>query len=237
MIYESGSSIMRGRIPLMLLVLLVCFIAVWVPDSAQSSGIYICKGSNGGTHFTNTPTSSDCKIFRKKSSSSFSSSAKRSHGERYQTLNYSDRVPYHAQINDMGDRYRVDPNLIRAVIRAESSFNRYAVSSQGAKGLMQLMPETAKDLKVRDPFNPRQNIEGGTRYLRSLMDTFDGNLTLVLAAYNAGPTLVKRVKRVPRIPETIQYVKRVLGHYKGYSKGQPVSSRVSIRVHDVLTIN
>ena len=152
-------------------------------------------------------------------------------------MSYTARVPYHEQIDKIGVRYQVDPNLIKAVIRAESSFNRYAVSSQGAKGLMQLMPETAREMKVDDPFNPNQNIEGGTRYLRTLMDTFNGNLTLTLAAYNAGPTLVKRVNRIPRIPETINYVKRVLSHYKGYSNGQPVRTSSTIRVNKVVTIH
>ncbi len=151
-------------------------------------------------------------------------------------MSYSGQVPYHSQINTIGVRYRIDPNLIRAVIRAESSFNRYAVSKKGAQGLMQLMPATAKEMKVADPFDPHQNIEGGTRYLRKLMDSFDGSLTLTLAAYNAGPTLVRKVNRIPRIPETVTYVKRVLGHYKGYSIGQPVTNSSKIRLNDVVTI-
>ena len=205
--------------------------------TAFCGGVYVCKGSDGGSHFTNTPTSSDCKVFRKKRSSPFSGAGSRLTWDHVnQKMSYTGQVPYHLQIHNIGVRYRVDPNLIRAVIRTESSFNRYALSSKGAQGLMQLMPGTAREMKVIDPFNPRQNIEGGTRYLRLLMDTFNGDLTLALAAYNAGPTRVKKVNRIPRIPETVKYVKRVLGHYKGYSLGQPMSNSSTIRVHDVVTI-
>ena len=208
-----------------------------LPAAGSCGSVYVCKGSNGGTHFTNTPTSADCTVFRMNRGASFSGSSRKSTwNDSGQRVNYSGKVPYHSQINTIGVRYRVDPNLIRAVIRTESSFNRLAVSRVGAQGLMQLMPETAKEMDVVDPFDPHQNIEGGTRYLRTLMDTFNGNLTLTLAAYNAGPTLVKRVKRIPRIPETVNYVKRVLVHYEGYSGGQPISSFSKIRVRDVVTI-
>ena len=208
-----------------------------LPAKGSCGSVYVCKGSNGGTHFTNTPTSSDCTIFQMNRGSAFSGSSSRSTwNDSGQRVNYNGKVPYHSQINTIGVRYRVDPNLIRAVIRTESSFNRLAVSRKGAQGLMQLMPATARELNVVDPFDPHQNIEGGTRYLRSLMDTFNGNLTLTLAAYNAGPTLVKRVNRIPRIPETVNYVRRVLAHYQGYSGGQPISSFSKIRVRDVVTI-
>lgn len=211
--------------------------------AAFGGGVYVCKGRDGGSHFTNTPSSPDCKIYRMKKATPFSGSGSRSPwGSGRNTMSYSGQVPYHSQIHNIGVRYRIDPNLIRAVIRTESSFNRYAQSSKGAQGLMQLMPATAKELKVADPFDPHQNIDGGTRYLRSLMDAFDGDLTLTLAAYNAGPTLVKKVNRIPRIPETVNYVKRVLGHYKGYSVAQPMgnlssmSNSSTIRLHDVVTI-
>ena len=205
--------------------------------TAFCSGVYVCKGRDGGSHFTNTPNSADCKIFRNKRSSPFKGSGSGLTWDHLnQKMSYTGQVPYHSQIHNSGVRYRVDPNLIRAVIRTESSFNRYALSSKGAQGLMQLMPGTARDMNVIDPFDPRQNIEGGTRYLRLLMDTFEGDLTLTLAAYNAGPTLVKKVNRIPRIPETVKYVKRVLGHYKGYSLGQPMINSSTIRVHDVVTI-
>jgi hypothetical protein len=220
----------------------VVAVAGW-STTALGGGVYVCKGRDGGSHFTNTPSSADCEIFRMKRVSPFSGSSNRSSWDGAgKTMSYNGQVPYHSQIHNIGVRYRVDPNLIRAVIRTESSFNRYALSSKGAQGLMQLMPATAKEMKVVDPFDPHQNIEGGTRYLRLLMDTFNGDLTLTLAAYNAGPTLVRKVNRIPRIPETVKYVKRVLGHYKGYSRAQPMSNMINmsnnstIRLHDVVTI-
>lgn len=215
---------------------IIVTVAGW-STTAFCGGVYVCKGRDGGSHFTNTPNSADCKIFRNKRSSPFKGSGSGLTWDHLnQKMSYTGQVPYHSQIHNIGVRYRVDPNLIRAVIRTESSFNRYALSSKGAQGLMQLMPGTARDMNVIDPFDPRQNIEGGTRYLRLLMDTFEGDLTLTLAAYNAGPTLVKKVNRIPRIPETVKYVKRVLGHYKGYSLGQPMINSSTIRVHDVVTI-
>jgi len=107
-------------------------------------------------------------------------------------------------------RYSLSPGLIRGVIRAESNFQADAVSSAGAKGLMQLMPETAGDLGVTKPFDIQQNIDGGSRYLRQMLDRFGGNLKLALAAYNAGPGAVEKYEgRVP-YAETQEYVKRVL---------------------------
>ncbi len=107
-------------------------------------------------------------------------------------------------------KYSLTPGLIRAVIRAESNFQVDAVSRAGAKGLMQLMPATAKELGVTDVFDIKQNIDGGAKYLRRMLDRFDGNIRKALAAYNAGPgTVIKYNGRVP-YPETRQYVKRVL---------------------------
>jgi len=108
----------------------------------------------------------------------------------------------------------VDPLLIKAIIKAESNFDPTAVSPKGAQGLMQLMPATAKDLQVADPFDPLDNITGGTRYLRSLLDSYDGDVLLSLAAYNAGPGRVKGA--VPNIRETKFYVSKVIGNYQSY---------------------
>ncbi|MBI5580642.1 MAG: lytic transglycosylase domain-containing protein [Deltaproteobacteria bacterium] len=111
-------------------------------------------------------------------------------------------------------RYNLSPDLIRGVIRAESNFQAQAVSSAGAQGLMQLMPETAGELGVTRPFDIQQNIDGGSRYLRQMLDRFGGNLKLALAAYNAGPGAVEKYEgRVP-YAETQEYVKRVL-RYSG----------------------
>jgi hypothetical protein len=116
-------------------------------------------------------------------------------------------------IDRYATQYQLDPKLVRSVIAAESGFQRKAVSSKGALGLMQLMPSTAARLGVKDPFDPEQNIRGGTKHLRFLMDTFDNNLDLSLAAYNAGENLVQRLGRVPNIPETRDYVRIVTARY------------------------
>lgn len=116
---------------------------------------------------------------------------------------------------DKAGKYDVDPSLVHAVIKAESNGNSRAVSRKGAMGLMQLMPTTANDLEVRNPFDPEENIDGGTKYLKYLIDKFRGDLTLALAAYNAGPTRVEKVGAVPKITETKQYVKKVLSMYNG----------------------
>jgi hypothetical protein len=118
-------------------------------------------------------------------------------------------IAYNDTIAEAADLYKLDPNLIRAIIRAESAFNPFAVSRAGAQGLMQLMPAVAEELNVLDPFDPRQNIFGGARYLRSLLDRNDGNLDRAVASYNAGPAAVARYDGIPPYRETRNYVKKV----------------------------
>ena len=118
-------------------------------------------------------------------------------------------------ITPVAERYGLERELVAAVIWVESSGDPKAVSRKGAQGLMQLMPDTAKALGVRDVFDPAQNLEGGVRYFRDLLDQHDQNLELALAAYNAGPGAVARHGGIPPYPETEHYVKRVLELYRG----------------------
>lgn len=134
---------------------------------------------------------------------------------------------YEKLIHEAAKEHRIPADMIRAVIRVESDFNPRAVNSAGAEGLMQLMPKTAKELGVKDSFDPRENIMGGTKYLRQLTNQFKGEARLVLAAYNAGPGAVKKClddeacktkkKGIP-YAQTERYVRKVLVHYFRYKK-------------------
>lgn len=123
---------------------------------------------------------------------------------------------YHRIISAAGVRHRIDPALIRAIIHTESSFNPNAVSRNGAMGLMQLMPSTARAMGVEDCFDPKHNINGGARYLKRLLTLFDNNIELTLAAYNAGIGNVREYGGVPPFQETQRYVKKVGAYYRYY---------------------
>ena len=122
-----------------------------------------------------------------------------------------------ATIDLAASRHTVDPSLVRAVIKVESNFNPNAVSRKGAMGLMQLMPQTARQLKVVNPFDPEQNVDAGVRHLKQLMESYGGDVKLSLAAYNAGAGAVSRSAGVPRFSETRNYVKRITELYYGGS--------------------
>lgn len=124
-----------------------------------------------------------------------------------------------AAIEKAAAAHNVDPNLVRAVVKVESNFNPNAVSRKGAMGLMQLMPQTARQLKVTNPFDPEQNVDAGVRHLKQLMESYGGDVKLSLAAYNAGQGSVARSGGIPRFAETRNYVKRITNLYFGGSDG------------------
>jgi len=133
------------------------------------------------------------------------------------------RSPYDAMLDEVADRYALEHALVHAVVRAESNFDPVAVSPKGALGLMQLMPGTAARHHVRNPFLPRENVEGGCRELRDLLDRYAGNLPLALAAYNAGPQRVEDAGGVPAIAETREYLARVLAYRAAYRRAAGVA--------------
>ena len=133
-------------------------------------------------------------------------------------------------IEQAAARHNVDPNLVRAVVKVESNFNPNALSRKGAMGLMQLMPSTARQLKVKNPFDPEQNVDAGVRHLKQLLESYDGDVRLTLAAYNAGAGAVARSSGVPHYAETQNYVRRITNLYYG---GFDLNSGAS---HDPVTV-
>ncbi|MBN2396754.1 MAG: lytic transglycosylase domain-containing protein [Deltaproteobacteria bacterium] len=125
-------------------------------------------------------------------------------------------------IQEASDLYEVEPELIQAIIMAESSYNPRAVSKRGARGLMQLMPATAKALGVEDSFNPEHNIHGGVRYFRQLLDRFGGDVKMALAAYNAGSRKVREYQGIPPFKSTKYYITRVFSYYNHYKEADRV---------------
>jgi soluble lytic murein transglycosylase-like protein len=126
-----------------------------------------------------------------------------------------------ALVNDSAQAQAVDPALVKAIIANESGFNANATSNVGAQGLMQLMPGTAASLGVNDAYDPQQNVAGGTKYIKQLLDHFNGDVRLAVAAYNAGPGAVEKYGGVPPYAETQNYVQNVLASYAKYRTGAP----------------
>ena len=184
--------------------LLITFLQIFLPHPSLAD-IYKYVDEEGVLHLTNVPTEINARyvLVLKEKPVRFSAG--------------TDITKYDRLITKAAEKYQVDSALIKAVIKAESNFNHKAVSPVGARGLMQLMPTTASYLQVPDSFHPEQNIEGGVRYLRYLLNLYPNNLPLALAAYNAGEGAVSRYNnRIPPYRETQGYVTRVLNYFNKY---------------------
>jgi len=169
--------------------------------AAFASGLYRWVDEDGVAHFTNAPTD---PRFRRIGSMSGTA-------QGWLRLPEGIRARFSDEIREIAARHGVAADLVESVIRVESAFNPRAVSNKGAQGLMQLMPRTASSLGVRNAFDPRENIEGGVRHLRYLLDKYPGNVSLALAAYNAGEKAVDHYGGIPPYAETQQYVQKILG--------------------------
>lgn len=184
--------------------------------SEASAKVYVYRDAAGAVRFTNAPAVPQEPRLK------LTSTAWPSTRWRSPTLGRVDgerRQRYDEIIREAAIRHRVDSNLIKAVIRVESDFVPHAVSPKGALGLMQLMPATARHLRVRRAFDPHANVDGGVRHLRYLIDRYQGNMRLVLAAYNAGEGAVAKYGGIPPFRETQDYVQRVLRYRQAYVSG------------------
>ena len=184
-----------------------------VLSSTAQADVYVLRDSNGVAHLTNVAPKKDSgyKLFQKSAWT-----APKAWHDGFRILPRLDVHTYDDEIKHYASQFGVDPTLVRAVMHAESAFNPNAVSSAGAGGLMQLMPETAARFGVADRFNPDENIAGGVAYLAFLLDLFHGDRQLAVAAYNAGEGAVQKYSGVPPYNETQNYVTRVLDLQKRY---------------------
>jgi hypothetical protein len=183
--------------------------------STSAAQVYTRRNPNGVVEATNIPDEADFRL-------TYPGKGTLIHSKGYQwtsmlTSMYDNHVEAAARV------YQVNPDLVRAVMGVESEYDQWAVSSKGARGLMQLMPATARRLGVLDSFDARQNIFGGAQYLRILLDQFQGDLTLVLAAYNAGENAVLRYRGVPPYKETRGYVQKVQARMGGTQASEPAA--------------
>lgn len=190
--------------------LVACILAaaVFFPGQVKAD-IYKKELPDGTLCFTNCPIGNDWDVYyreKKKRSSRFPSRP---------SYDPSRRSNYDSMIRQIAFHHGVDPDLVKGIIHVESGYNPQALSSKGAMGLMQLMPETASILGVTDPWDPLENITGGTKYVSYLLKKYNGDLTKVLAAYNAGPGAVDSYDGIPPYQETQDYVRSVLGILNG----------------------
>ncbi|HXY53536.1 MAG TPA: lytic transglycosylase domain-containing protein [Nitrospirota bacterium] len=201
-----------------------------LPYHSAHADIYKYIDENGVVHFTNVNVVKGKKYQRVQSESRKTPSSAKPASQSVSPLAAvsavsstnisSTNIPsaYLDRINSACDRHGVDPALVHALVKVESDYNPLALSQKGAMGLMQLMPQTALDMNVRNTFDPDENIDGGVKYLRYLLDRYEGNLSLALAAYNSGETAVKRWGTVPPFKETQEYVQKIMKLYHGTGK-------------------
>lgn len=175
-----------------------------VLTTAAAADVYMYMDSQGVMHFTDSPTSANYTLHFKTRPQR---QAEATGASRFDPL-----------IAEAAERHGLAFGLLKALIKVESDFNPKAVSKTGALGLMQIMPKNVRAFDIRDPFDPHQNIMGGSRYLSRLLERFEGQLPLALAAYNAGPTVVDRYRRIPPIAETENFVQRVMDYYHAYQR-------------------
>jgi hypothetical protein len=190
---------------------LAFIVALLLSLPVAAADIYKYEDDEGVLHFTDAPTDHRFKIFMRDIKKD---KQLRTHFRLTNCV--GNPAEFEPIINSCALKYGVDKSLVKAVIHAESGYNPNAVSAKGASGLMQLMPSTAKGLKVANTFDPADNIRGGVRYLRFLLDTFRGNEALALAAYNAGLSRVAQYGGIPPYQETRNYVAKVLEYRKSY---------------------
>lgn len=184
-----------------------------LPAVNRAEGIYTYVDENGRRVFTNVVSNTKGGASGGASGSSTVANRKKiklpvPSGELESSKPLSDRIATLVEKYNLG-RYNLGPDFVRAVIKVESNFNPHALSRKGALGLMQLMPATARRFGVRNVYNPEENLEGGIQYLNFLLDTFNGDVNLTLAAYNAGENIVQKLKAIPPYRETRDYVKRI----------------------------
>ncbi|OGP33854.1 MAG: hypothetical protein A2X88_01920 [Deltaproteobacteria bacterium GWC2_65_14] len=182
-------------------------ISCLVCPSILLADIYRYVDKDGVVHFTNTQCDAECELYLREAPPETARAGRGGVSQAWME-EYVERF---------SRAHKLSPALVKAIIKAESNGERFAVSPKGAQGMMQLMPFTSKRMKVSDPFDPVENIEGGVKYIKELMGTFRGNLVHTVAAYNAGPEAVRKYGGVPPYKETRQYVKRVLDFYRQYS--------------------
>jgi soluble lytic murein transglycosylase-like protein len=179
--------------------MLIAALFLFVAATVVQADIYMFIDSQGVLHFTNAPTSSQYKLYIK---------------ERPKPAEATKK--YDGIIQEASNTFGLSFSLLKAMIKVESDFDSRAISKKGALGLMQIMPQNLRAFNIQEPYDPKDNIMGGARYFKSLIERFEGKLPLALAAYNAGPTIVDKYRNIPPIKETEDYVKRVMKYFYLY---------------------